>query len=77
MKATRWDDVLFGSERVRRRKSTTGGSDESLFSCLLEMEDQLRLGLSDKPKQKPDRYSSSSVDEQKRLTHRNLSRYIE
>ena len=77
MKATRWDDVLFGSERVRRRKSTTGGSDESLFSCLLEMEDQLRLGLNDKPKQKPDRYNSSSADELKRLTGRNLSRYIE
>ena len=77
MKATRWDDVLFGCERVRRRKPITGGSEESLFSCLLEMEDQLRLGLNDKPKQIPDRYSSSSVDELKRLTRRNLSRYIE
>jgi hypothetical protein len=77
MKATRWDDVLFGRERVRRRKSITGGSDESLFSCLLEMEDQLRLGLNDKPGQKPDRYNDSSVDELKRLTRRNLSRYIE
>jgi hypothetical protein len=77
MKATRWDDVLFGSERVRRRKSTTGGSDESLFSFLLEMEDQLRLGLNDEPKQKPDRYNSSSLDELERLTRRSLSRYIE
>ena len=77
MKATRWDDVLFGCERVRRRKSTTGGLDESLFSCLLEMEDQLRPGLEDKPKLKPDRYKRSSVDELKRLTRRNLSRYIE
>jgi hypothetical protein len=77
MKATRWDDVVFVREHVRRRKSTTGGSDQSLFSCLLEMEDQLRLGLNDKPKQKPDRSNSSSVDELKRLTRRNLSRYIE
>jgi hypothetical protein len=77
MKATRWDDVLFGCDRVRRRKSITGGTDESLFSCLLEIEDQLRLGLDDKPKQKSDRYSSSAVDELKRLTRRNLSRYIE
>lgn len=77
MKATRWDDVLFGSERVRRRKSTTGGSGESLFSVLLEMEDQLCLGLNDKPKQKPDWYQCSPVDEPKRLTRRNLSRYIE
>jgi hypothetical protein len=77
MKATRWDDVLFGSERVRRRKSTTLGSDESLFSFLLEMEDQLRLGLNENPKQKPDWYKSSAVDEPKRLTSRKLSRYIE
>jgi len=77
MKATHWDDVLFGCERVRRRKSTTGGSDESLFSFLLEMEDQLRLGLNDKPKQKPDWYKSSSAEEPNRLTRRNLSRYIE
>jgi hypothetical protein len=77
MKATRWDDVLFGSERVRRRKSTTGGSDESLFSFLLEIEGQLCLGPNDKPKQKPDRYKSSSLDEARRLTRRNLSRYIE
>jgi hypothetical protein len=77
MKATRWDDVLFGSERVRRRKSITGGSDESLFSFLLEMEDQLHLGLSENPKQKPDWYKGSSVDEPRPLTRRNLSRYIE
>jgi hypothetical protein len=77
MKATAWDDVLFGSERVRRRKSTTGGSDESLFSFLLEMEDQLRLGLNENPTQKPDWYKSCSVDEPKPLTRRNLSRYIE
>jgi hypothetical protein len=77
MKATRWDDVLFGSERVRRRKSITGGSDESLFSFLLEMEDQLGLGLNDRLKQKPDRHKSASLDEPKRLTRRNLSRYIE
>lgn len=77
MKATRWDDVLFGSERVRRRKSITGGSDESLFSFLLEMEDQLRSGLVEKPKERPDRHKSSSLDDAKRLTRRNLSRYIE
>jgi hypothetical protein len=74
MKAPRWDDVLFGSERVRRRKSTTGESSESLFSALLEMEDQL-LGLSDKPKWRSGGYKSSSAP--KRLTRRNLSRYIE
>ena len=77
MKATRWDDVLFGSERVRRRKSTTGGSDESLFSFLLEMEDQLHLGLSENPRQKPDWCKGSSVDEARPLTRRNLSRHIE
>lgn len=77
MKATPWDDVLFGTERVRRRKSTTEGSSESLFSALLEMEDQLRLGLNDKPMQNPGWSTSSSVDEPKRLTRRNLSRYIE
>ncbi len=77
MKAPRWDDLLFGSERVRRRKSTTGVSDESLFSFLLEIEDQLRLGLSDQPKQKPDWTKSASGDEPKRLTRRILSRYIE
>jgi len=77
MKATRWDDVLFGSERVRRRKSTPRGSDESLFSFLLEMEDQWRSGLNDRPMQKRGWHNSSSVDEPKRLTRRNLSRYIE
>ena len=77
MKAPRWDDVLFGSERERRRKSTPGGSDGSLFSFLLEMEDQLRSIPNDRPNQKAGCGQSSGVGEPKRLTRRSLSRYIE
>jgi hypothetical protein len=77
MKAPRWDDVLFGSERERRRKSTPGGSDGSLFSFLLEMEDQLLSIPNDHPKRKPGWGKSSGMGKPKRLTRRNLSRYIE
>jgi hypothetical protein len=77
MKATRWDVVLIGSERVRRRKSAPGGSDESLFSFLLEMEDQMRFGMNDHPKPEPGWWKKSATNEPNQLTRRNLSRYIE
>jgi hypothetical protein len=79
MKAPRWDEVLFGSERAYRRPLTPKVSDESLFSLLLEMEDQLRPGRNGapNPKQDPGGRKSSPKEEPKRLTRRNLSRYIE
>jgi hypothetical protein len=77
MKAPRRDDAFFGSERVRRRLATPRVSDESLFSWLLEMEDQLRSGTSTTPSQELGRRKASPTQEPKRLTRRTLSRYIE
>ena len=77
MKATRRDEVLFGSERVRRRKSAPEASEESLFSLLLEIESRSRSGSNEDSKQGPRRSRSSQKEEQKQLPRRNLSRYIE
>jgi hypothetical protein len=76
MKATRWDDVLFGSERVRRRKSAPEAPDGSLFSLLLEIENRSRSG-NNGSKNGPGWCTSSQTEEPKRLSRRNLSRYIE
>ena len=77
MKATRWDDVLFSSEAVGRRKSTLQGSDESLFSILLEIENRLRASKKDGSEPGPIRRKSVKMNGPKRLTLRTLSRYIE
>jgi hypothetical protein len=77
MKATRWDDVLFSSEPVGRRKSTLQGSDESLFSILLEIENRLRASKKHGSEPGPIRRRSVKLDRPKRLTLRALSRYIE
>ena len=77
MKATRWDDVLFASERVRRRKSAPEASEGSLFSLLLEIESRSRSGSNEDSKYEPRRNSSSQKEEAKQLPRRNLSRYIE
>ncbi|MEA3164217.1 MAG: hypothetical protein QOE88_2035, partial [Verrucomicrobiota bacterium] len=47
MKANRWDHVLFGSQRVSRRKLDPRRSDESLFSLLLKMETRLSAEAKD------------------------------
>jgi hypothetical protein len=44
MKAPRWDDVLFGSERAYRRPLTPRVSDESLFSFLARDGRPIALG---------------------------------
>jgi hypothetical protein len=75
MKANRSDDLLFGSERVSRRNSPPRGSDESLFSRLLEIESRLRAGSKDDSQ--PGRRKSSKMKSQKRSQPSNLSRYIE
>lgn len=77
MKATRWEDVVFGSEHVGRRKSTLQGSDESLFSILLEIESRLRAGKRHSSEPGPIRRKSVRIGRPKRLTARTLSRYIE
>jgi hypothetical protein len=77
MKATRWDDVLFSSEPVVRRKSAPQGSDESLFSILLEIENRLRASKRDGSDPGPIQRKSVKIDRPKRLTLRTLSRYIE
>ena len=77
MKATRWDDVLFGSERVRRRKPAPEASDGSLFSLLLELESRSRPGNSEDSKRERGWRRSSQMEEPKRLPRRTLSRYIE
>jgi len=77
MKATRWDDVLFGSERVRRRKSAPGAPDGSLFSLLLEIENRSRSGNNGNSKNGPGWCASSQTEGPKRLQCRNLSRYVE
>ena len=77
MKATRRDDVLFGSERVRRRKSIPEASEGSLFSLLLEIESRSRSGSNEDSKQGLRRSRSSQKEEQKQLPRRNLSRYVE
>jgi hypothetical protein len=77
MKATRWDDVLSGSERVSRRKSALRGSDESLFSLLLKIESRLRAGTKEESQLGPGRRKSSKLKGLRRSTPSNLSRYIE
>jgi hypothetical protein len=77
MKATRRDDVLFSSERVRRRKSAPEASEGSLFSLLLEIESRSRSGSNEDSKQGSRWSRSSQKEEQKQLPRRNLSRYIE
>jgi hypothetical protein len=42
MKATRWDDLLSGSESLSSKISAPRGPDDSLFSLLLELENRLR-----------------------------------
>jgi hypothetical protein len=76
MKATRWNEVISGSERVSRQKSAPQGSDESLFSLLLKIESRLGTGI------KGDfhgsgRRQSSKLKFPKGSTPSNLSRYIE
>jgi hypothetical protein len=77
MKATRWDDVLFSSELVVRRKSNLQGSDESLFSILLEIENRMRASKRDGFDPGPIQRKSVKIERPKRLTLRTLSRYIE
>ena len=41
MKVTPWEDVLSGSARVRLSNPAPDGSEESLFSLLLKVENQI------------------------------------
>jgi len=77
MKATRWDDVLFSSEPVGRRKSALQESDESLFSILLEIENRLKASKKEGSEPGPIRRKSVKMNGPKRLTLRTISRYIE
>jgi hypothetical protein len=77
MKATRLDDVLFGSERVRRRKSAPEASEGSLFSLLLQLESRSGSGSNEDSKHWSRRSRSFQKEEPKQLPRRNLSRYIE
>jgi hypothetical protein len=77
MKATRWNDVPFDLELVRRRKSAPEASEESLFSLLLEMESRARSASNESSKHAPRRSKSFQKEEPKQLPRRNLSRYIE
>jgi hypothetical protein len=77
MKASRRDDVLFGSERVRRRKSAPEASEGSLFSLLLELESRSGSGSNEDSKHGSWRSRSFQKEEPKQLPRRNLSRYIE
>ena len=77
MKATRWDDFIYGTELVSRRKSDLKGSDESLFSLLLELESSLNgsVELDSQPGfggSKP-----SKLRGLKRSKPSSLSRYVE
>jgi hypothetical protein len=67
MKATRWDYVLFGSQRVSRRKLDPRRSDESLFSLLLKIETRLSTEAKD----------DCQLGIGRRSTPSKLSRYVE
>jgi hypothetical protein len=77
MKATRWNEVISGSERVSRQKSAPQGSDESLFSRLLKIESRLRRGTKGDFQFGSGRRKSSTLKFLNRSTPSNLSRYIE
>jgi len=76
MKATRWEDVLSGSEGVGRKSSARQSSDESLFSRLLKVESRLRAGFNDDSDFGCDR-RRSSLKSLQRSAPSTLSRYIE
>jgi hypothetical protein len=77
MKATRWDEVISGSTRVSRQKSTPPGSDESLFSLLLKFESRLQRGLKGDFQLGSGRRKPSKLKLPQRSIPGNLSRYIE
>jgi hypothetical protein len=76
MKATRWDEVFSGPERVNRQKPTPKGPDESLFSLLLKFESRLSEGVKQEfhgtGRRKSPKLRGLPVS-----TFTNLSRYIE
>lgn len=77
MKATRWNEVISGSERISRQKSASKGSDESLFSLLLKFESRLQTGSKSDFPLGSGRHKASKFRLPQRSTPSNLSRYIE
>jgi hypothetical protein len=77
MKVTPWDDVPSGSARVRLGNSAPDGSEESLFSLLVKVENRLRAGINDDRQYGLGRHKSSKTRISQRSLGSNLSRYIE
>jgi hypothetical protein len=77
MKATRWEDVLSGSEGVGRKSSARRSSDESLFSRLLKVESRLRAGFKVDPDFGFDRRRSLTLKSLQRSAPSTISRYVE
>ena len=77
MKPTRWDDFLSGSYSHSRQKPAPQGSNESLFSLLLEIERRLGAHAKADEQIRLRRRKSSKTKSPKRSTLGNLSRYIE
>ncbi len=77
MKATRWDETLFGSERASLQDPSRKGSGESLFSLLLKMESRLKKSHQDGSPFELGWREFAKMKDLKRSTPRYLSRYIE
>lgn len=77
MKATRWEKVFSGSERVSWQKSTLEGSEESLFSLLLKVETRLNDGVKHEFQHGHGQSKSPKLRSPTRSAPTNLSRYIE
>ena len=77
MKATRWDETFFGSERVSLQDPSLPGSGESLFSLLLKFESQLKKNHKDGSPFELGSGELAKTKDLKRSTPRYLSRYIE
>jgi hypothetical protein len=77
MKATRWNEVISGSQRVSRQKSAPKGSEESLFSLLLKIESRLQPGIKGDFQLGSGRRKSPKLKLPQRSIPSNLTRYIE
>jgi hypothetical protein len=77
MKVTPWEDVLSGSARVRLSNPAREGSEESLFSLLVKVENRLRAGIKDDGQSGSGRRKSSKAKIFTRSISSNLSRYVE
>ena len=77
MKATRWDETLFGSERASLQVSSLQGSGESLFSLLLKIESRLKKSHKDGSPFELGWREFAQMKDLKGSTPRYLSRYIE